>query len=68
MKEKKQEREDDLQEEEEGAWDGWIDGLTVEKLPTEPLCCDNIVVSVLQDDWEWNHYLFLNAGGMNVCF
>lgn len=30
--------EDDLQEEEEEAWEGWIDGWTAAESPTEPLC------------------------------
>lgn len=48
--------------------DGWVDGWTAVKSPMDPLCCDNSVVSVLQDDWEWNDYLLLSAGGMNVSY
>lgn len=45
---------------------GWADGRTAVTSPMDPLCCDNSVVSVLQDDWEWNYYLLLKAGGMTV--
>lgn len=38
------------------------------KSPAVPLCCDNSVVSVPQDGWEWNHYLVLSAGGHGRVF